>query len=1111
VDAEFDDAIRMGRENAIVIELSRRHCQRMEYFEAGGRGMLEAATGLPINMRRIRCPKANGTMGGANLEIVAVAFYKEHCIGCDLRASTGQLPTLSTLVEEQDAAEDAEESAAAERLSRAQAEWEARAQRRRSQAVGADPALVSVIDDLERLDPRPGSAGSDASSAALRRLMALADRAPQTYSEKTVGLMLDLLDADAGNGLLGPLRVLARGRVELRDPLVKRALVVLAEFADPDAARVLVQFSDLVSPSQLTTRVVHSLVEAAVGLQADSIGHLGPNRSSDPAALLLAAQVAPDTLTLVLSEMLPGPQAETSLLLPTGSRPQPLPGRHSARDRGTAAAALGHLLVTHAKLATQLADALIRNAMIPGDRYDTFPDRRVSQTLARFLAEDVGDTRKKLEAAGASASDEQRERLFRAWQSVAGLLEPDGAERIGGDPALSEILRDSVRESLFSVCMGMVGGSWGHDVAFQAAETVERLAERSPRWASSRIDSLLGGAIIALQAQLHVGTSSLVTPADSNPVMASMEAEGRRISFRSAAQRLLRAVEACAVSDPIAAATSLADCIRFEREEDLEAELRWWLLPVIGEVAARHGSHGGVLPIVLPILYTYLVDSSPALRARAITAWASVARRHTLPATLEDLLPVLLADNHVIVATALYESIPVLRLSPTNELKVLGSAVELCLKLPRGEHADLVKALIRTIRTLAQRMPDSPSAIELVALDRASDLDGYDLARVLDGWWSSEARQSGQMARLRLRQVGDPQINDRFNRRDDELVVSLLEVGPGLADLSLDELTSVALSFGPEAVLAGLQIVEVAWRAGRVADATVVAQRLSASLPSTQAFEAQRRLTALVEMALQEDREGESLVTSSPSDEDGGLFTRLSSQLQLRRRARGLLRAEAAGSLLEHHSRMNERADALAKVARQLEKSTRRATPTAMYVRMYAALCHVASALVRLDAALQEGAKDDIKAYRGSVKRLVKALAKEVSSSFGDNDLLTTELAASLATVRSAVKRGEIPALLAKWAKLSIPLVIVEGSPMSRRKPARNQRAESSPPTPIAVVLVSIDGRLMTGPAVLRPNTVYELGVEVQPDEWPKWAERLDLELGRVSHMFRVARGMLAE
>lgn len=753
MDAEFDDAIRRGRENAIVIELSRRHCQRMEYFEAGGRGMLEAATGLPINMRRVRCPKANGTMGGANLETVAVAFYKEHCIGCDLRAPTGQLPTLSTLVEEQDAAEDAEERAAAERLSRAQAEWEARAQRRRSQAVGADPALVSVIDDLERLDPRPGSTGSDASSTALRRLMALADRAPQTYSEKAVGLMLDLLDADPGNGLLGPLRVLARGRVELRDPLVKRALAALADFADPDAARVLVQFSDLLSPSQLTARVVHSLVEAAVGLQTDSIGHLGPNRSSDPAALLLAAQVAPDTLTLVLSEMLPGPQADTSLLLPSGSRPHPLPGRHSARDRGAAAAALDQLVLTHATLAAQLADALIRNAMIPGDRYDTFPDRRVSQTLARFLAENVGGARNKLEAAGASASDEQRERLFRGWQSVAGLLEPDSDERIGGDQALSETWRDSVRESLFSVCMGMVGGAWGHDVAFQAAETVERLAERSPQWVSSRIDSLLGGALTALQAQLQVSSSSLVTPADSNPVMASMEAEGRRISSGSAAHRLLRAVEACAVSDPITAARSLADCIRFEREEDLEIELRWWLLPVIGEIAARHGSHGGVLPIVLPILYTYLVDSSPALRARAITAWASVARRHTLPATLEDLLPILLADNHVIVATALYESIPVLLLSPTNELKVLGSAVELCLKLPRGEYADLVKALIRTIRTLARRLPDSPSAIELVALDRASDLDGYDLARVLDSprhvrrafCWCQPALSTGSM------------------------------------------------------------------------------------------------------------------------------------------------------------------------------------------------------------------------------------------------------------------------------------------------------------------------------------------------------------------------------
>jgi hypothetical protein len=48
---------------------------------------------------------------------------------------------------------------------------------------------------------------------------------------------------------------------------------------------------------------------------------------------------------------------------------------------------------------------------------------------------------------------------------------------------------------------------------------------------------------------------------------------------------------------------------------------------------------------------------------------------------------------------------------------------------------------------------------------------------------------------------------------------------------------------------------------------------------------------------------------------------------------------------------------------------------------------------------------------------------------------------------------------------------------------------------PVAVVLASLDGRLVTGPEVLSPNTVHDLTVEVQCGPWPDWADRLDAEL----------------
>jgi hypothetical protein len=48
-------------------------------------------------------------------------------------------------------------------------------------------------------------------------------------------------------------------------------------------------------------------------------------------------------------------------------------------------------------------------------------------------------------------------------------------------------------------------------------------------------------------------------------------------------------------------------------------------------------------------------------------------------------------------------------------------------------------------------------------------------------------------------------------------------------------------------------------------------------------------------------------------------------------------------------------------------------------------------------------------------------------------------------------------------------------------------------------VLASLDGKLITGPEVLRDRRVYELSVRVQAGEWPEWADRLDGEL--LSHL----------
>src|SRR5437588_6195066 len=135
--------------------LAANHCQQMRVVESGGRGMLEEATGLPLNSRRVECPVAIGNTSGMRLDHVTFGFYAEHCAGCDMRNPTGRLPNLETeaLTRQQEA--EAEEAGRAEKLRVRAVARGGRVERRRSLRATADPAAAGILDDLDVLDPDP--------------------------------------------------------------------------------------------------------------------------------------------------------------------------------------------------------------------------------------------------------------------------------------------------------------------------------------------------------------------------------------------------------------------------------------------------------------------------------------------------------------------------------------------------------------------------------------------------------------------------------------------------------------------------------------------------------------------------------------------------------------------------------------------------------------------------------------------------------------------------------------------------------------------------------------------------------------------------------------------
>jgi hypothetical protein len=122
-----------------------------------------------------------------NLLGIAGAFYEDHCVGCSLRRPTGEVPNLATVMEER-AAEDARQAALRDAEGeRDRQRWTTRAERRRAIAAACGEAMANAVADIGLLDAEPGSVVDRGEQEAARsRLEALADRAPQVFTDEVV-------------------------------------------------------------------------------------------------------------------------------------------------------------------------------------------------------------------------------------------------------------------------------------------------------------------------------------------------------------------------------------------------------------------------------------------------------------------------------------------------------------------------------------------------------------------------------------------------------------------------------------------------------------------------------------------------------------------------------------------------------------------------------------------------------------------------------------------------------------------------------------------------------------------------------------------------------------
>lgn len=1117
----------MGHENARVIELCRRHCLRMEFPQTGGQGAAEDATGLPINMRQVRCPVAHGGMG-MNLEPLVEEFYEEHCTGCELRRPTGDVPSLATVMEERRAAAAQDREAAGQGVQQQCEQWEQRVESRRSLRVAADPATANILDDIGLLDADP-SAPSDqeAQDGARRRLAALAGRSPELFTDQVIDLATALVVDRNVVDLLTPLRILARGRAGVEPMVLDAAIAVLRRAPELQAGRCVADLTiTQASAEQLDDRVIRALAYLAEPAQHRRSGR--PGGAGDPSGLRGAADAVPERVTAALEGMLPRPDAPAGLILPQGTGAHAAARRTGEREGAccAAASAIAALAHTHPHTVVPLVPALFLSlgANI-GDLYDREPLAGVRRALATMLLLNVGDVTAQLDSAGRGAGQDTRKSLFGVLETAGRMLDPDRRWPTPYDPAPDAGRQRAVFDQLMTTALNRVSGDWGGGTRREAGQLAESLAGDHPQWACEHLPAILGGILLTIEEREQSGgivaASVLTSTEPTPPAMLALEQLEHRTALGSTTQFLLRALGHVAGADPGAVCSAVLATMHEERASQRGERVLRYLLPVLGEIGAQHGLDSAVLQTILPALHTYLVDAQASLRSAALAAWTEIGTAHPLPSSVSDLLPALMGDTYVVVMNSLLDAAVGLQWSEADRSRLLAYSLSICQNIDAHEYTAVLKRSMDALSVLAGDDEEARVAVDGIVLRRAAELDGYDLQDVLQRGWLPATRRSAAMAALRLRQACDPRLNDRFNVGDDEELCALLDCGPGLVDLPYADLEAAALDFAPEQPFAAAQFAEVAWRAGRPGDAASIMTAVMVATPETPAYQPRRALAHLLAAAADLDeallhRGGAGQAVEELADAADALDQTVAEAADLARQARaritlrslladwtepaGPRRAPQAPTTAtgdqpgEPAAALRLRAQRLEEAASELKASSQQATATAAYLRSYADLATLGAKMLELDAAELDADHATSTALITAVRRRANLYAKDLRGRFDDQDPLAAPLLAAFQQAETTTDASTVADTLAAWAALPLPLPLTQGPRASSagRSPAP---AEPAPPPEVAVVLASIDEQLITGPQVLRPATVYELRLDVQPGQWPAWADALEADL----------------
>lgn len=1035
-DETIDEYVQLGRDNAEVITLARNWCSHLEVEQAGGVGMLEEATGLPIGARMFACKYQRGnSIGSMQLRSVAVPFHDENCVGCPHRDPV-RLPNLTQIVAARDRAR--EERARREAIEReaAQAALAEREQSRRGARDASLPQTASIIDLVAELD-REYSPGTHST------LTKLAKTVPEQFTDAVQRTLVDLVNVGGEGRTAAALEVL-RETTFLRDTLVELALTAMARHEAIDIAGVIVS-DDL------------------------SIAHADDVPAALPAAFALAApvrepfarDVAPQRAAL--DKMYTLFPAECEAVLRTFFRSE------SERARVVASGVWEVLQTLDPDSCGRLVDDAVASLELRDERLGEVDGARraTSRALAAALAHRPAEIDAHLQKSYAARIG--REAILNAYADVCGSVEP---RRAAAQASL-----DTRRLAFTRMLEALLDPSAGSVELRTIQSFLRDEAMKDESLLTEEAAPLLGSLALLLDrlADLKTSTSSLVLPA-ADP-LSVLEKQSQYTLLRGVLNALSSLIGLALRANRERVLPLLTDVLG---NDDTGPDLRSYVVRMLSGAAADRAT----IADLLPVIYNALTDKAQQVRAAGVALYGAIAKHGVddLPPLLNDLVLGLLFDPYVVVhrgVVSVLRDIVLPEKYRTTAVSSLGHLVEVY-ALDRGDDRatrEVIEAFARQHRE--QFTPETVTRLIQIAQAMNCDIGAETLwhlaGRLPDDLWLAAS----------VPLAADPKLSE--HDRVDLLRAIMRKNGKLLAEhavplraavlLRLSELP-IPRTFGDDDFLD--ELAERLMNADHWSAARELLDGAAAFFGQAARTQGRQRnvVTKLRALEIEESSDPTKRVTGASSWPRDPEAETLDTTAAIRARFAGI----AALGVLD--------AEGLAQAASEVSAAAESINDEAIRTE-YVAFGHVLEAmsfLVRWKRSIR-AAEVDADRYR----KAAAAVAKELA--VGHSRFVAGGVVERIASIADL---DDVGSIASDALAIRLPLPLSKDLYPRRSEMVASVVSPTSSEEPSASVVAfsrfEFESAPVTDPQVVTPGLLHELTVDVSLSEWPAGLEEILLE-----------------